>query len=399
MVRICREQACRFLLAKNGLLGTGALRGKEGVLDYVQQAGCVQYDPVDVCGRSHELAFLARVKGFTRAMLDELLYQDRALIDFFDKNMCIMLAQDWPCLSFLRDHFRQSTRSREAVQPIAAQVLELVRAQGHLSAQELGMKERVDWSWNATSLGRAALETLYFRGDLVVHHKTGTVKSYALASDCLPPELLNAPSPFANDRERQMWQVMRRIGAVGLLWNASSDAWLGVEGLTAQARTEVFQTLFRLGVIVPVEVEGLSKTLFALSEDLPLLQKCQGPLPSERRARLLPPLDCLLWDRRLIAELFGFSYKWEAYTPENQRRYGYYVLPVVFGEGFAGRVEPVCDRESDALVVRRFWPEAGLRINDRFLWALEDALDQLRRFNGVNRLVWAEGWMADEPEP
>jgi len=396
MVRIRREQACRFLLAKNGLLGTGALRGKEGVLDYVKQAGCVQYDPVDVCGRSHELAFLARVKGFTREMLDELLYQDRALIDFFDKNMCIMLAQDWPCLSFLRDHFRQSTRSREAVEPIAAQVLDLVRAQGHLSAQELGMKERVDWSWNATSLGRAALETLYFRGDLVVHHKTGTVKSYALASDCLPQELLNAPSPFANERERQMWQVMRRIGAVGMLWNASSDAWLGVEGLTAQARTEVFQALFRLGVIAPVEVEGLSKVLFVLSEDLPLLEKCQAPLSAERRAHLLPPLDCMLWDRKLIAELFGFSYKWEAYTPENQRRYGYYVLPVVFGEGFAGRVEPVCDHAGDALVVQHFWPEAGLRINDRFLWALEDALDQLRRFNGVSRLVWAEGWMVTE---
>ena len=66
MMEIRRAQACRFLLAKNGLLGPRQLRGREGVLSYVRQAGCVQYDPIDVCGQSHELALLSRVKGFTR---------------------------------------------------------------------------------------------------------------------------------------------------------------------------------------------------------------------------------------------------------------------------------------------------------------------------------------------
>ena len=396
MIGIRREQARRFLLMKNGLLGSNGLRGKEGALAYVRQAGCVQFDPIDVCGRSHELALLARVKGFTRDMLDELLYQDRALIDFFDKNMCILPVEAWPCLGFLRDAFRRGTRSRDAVEAVAGQILQLAREKGSLSARDLDMKEKVDWSWNATSLGRAALETLYFRGDLVIHHKTGNVKSYALASDCLPREILDQPNPFANDRERQMWQVMRRIGAVGMLWNASSDAWLGVDGLNAQARNEVFSVLGRIGVITPVAVEGLSQPLFILGEDLPLLQRCQTPAAADRRVRLLPPLDCMLWDRRLIYELFGFSYKWEIYTPEDQRRYGYYVLPVLMGEGFAGRVEPVCDHQDDALIIRRFWPEACVRINDRFLWSLEDALRDLARFNGVSRLVWQDGWLGQD---
>lgn len=394
MLRIRKAQACRFLLRKNGLLGASGLRGREGVLAYVAQAGCVQFDPVDVCGRSHELALLARVKGFTKEMLQQLLYQDRALIDFFDKNMCIMLVEDWPSLNFLRENFRRSTRSREAVEEVAQQVLALAHERGSLSAQELDMKQKVDWPWSATSLGRAALETLYFRGDLVIHHKTGNVKSYALAGDCLPRELLDAPDPFANERERQMWQVMRRIGAVGMLWNGSSDAWLGVDGLSAQARGEVFHALMQLGVIAPVEVEGVSRPLFVLREDLPLLVSCQEQQMPDRRVRLLPPLDCMLWDRRLIAELFGFTYKWEIYTPEDQRRYGYYVLPVVWNEGFAGRVEPVCDRAQDALVIRRFWPEEGVRAGDRFLWALEDALDELRRFHGLGRILWQDGWLA-----
>ena len=395
MIGIRREQACRFMLAKNGLLGSNGLRGKEGVLAYIRQAGCVQYDPIDVCGKSHELALLARVKGFSREMLDELLYQDRALIDFFDKNMCILRVQDWPYLAFLRESFRRNSRSREAVESVAQQVLSLVHEKGSLTAKELDMKEKVDWSWNDTSLGRAALETLYFRGDLVIHHKTGTQKSYALASDCLPRELLEAPYPFANERQRQCWQIMRRISAVGMLWNAPSDAWLGVDGLTAQIRNEIFEVMLRIGRVLPVEVEGLSRPVFVLAQDEPLLRACQQPLAMDRQARLLAPLDCMLWDRKLIYELFGFSYKWEIYTPEEQRRYGYYVLPVLMGERFAGRVEPGCDRERDALIVRRFWPEAGVKVNDRFLWALEDALQVLRRFNGVSRIVWEQGWLAE----
>jgi uncharacterized protein YcaQ len=104
----------------------------------------------------------------------------------------------------------------------------------------------------------------------------------------------------------------------------------------------------------------------------------------------------MLWDRKLIAVLFDFHYKWEIYTPEEQRRYGYYVLPVLMGERFVGRIEPVCDRKNQVLFVRRFWPEEGVKVNDRFLWALEDAVQNLCRFHGLNRVVWAQDWLAEE---
>lgn len=395
MQQISKEQARRFMLAKNGLLGARIFHGEDGLIDYVHQAGCVQFDPVDVCGRSHELAFLARVKGFTHEMLYSLLYEKRRLMDFFDKNMCIMAVEDWPHLSYVREGFARQTRSREVVDPIAPQVLQLVRESGCLSAKELDMKEKVDWYWSDSSIGRVALETLYFRGDLVIHHKTGTIKSYALASDCLPAELIHAPSPFRNDMERQMWQVMRRIGAVGMLWNAPSDAWLGIDGLNAQARNDVFAALERLQVIAPVQVEGITRPLYVQTEDFELLARCAQPVAAEKHARLLAPLDCMLWDRKLIAALFDFTYKWEIYTPEDQRHYGYYVLPVVWDEGFIGRVEPVCDRRADALVVRRFWPEEGKKITNRCLWDVEDALNELRRFHGLSRLVFENGWMQE----
>ena len=121
-----------------------------------------------------------------------------------------------------------------------------------------------------------------------------------------------------------------------------------------------------------------------------LVLNATGP----RTLRFLPPLDCMLWDRKLIAALFDFHYKWEIYTPEEQRRYGYYVLPVLCGERFVGRIEPVCDRRAGVLQIRHFWPEEDVRVNDRFLWALEDAAQTLCRYHELSRVVWAQDWLA-----
>ena len=212
MISITREHARRFLLTKNGLLGKNGLRGKDGVLRYVLQAGCVQYDPVDVCGKSHELALLARIHGFSHHMLDDLLYDKRQLIDFFDKNLCIMPVEDWPCLDPIRRWYRENGRSMEQVNQVAEQVLETVHQRGHVSADTLGLEGRADWYWSGSSLSRVALESLYFRGELVIHHKKGSIKSYALAADLLPADLLHAPYPFDTSLSRMRWQVLRRIG-------------------------------------------------------------------------------------------------------------------------------------------------------------------------------------------
>ena len=116
---ITKEHANRFLLQKHGLLGKSPFVGREGILDYVRQVGCVQYDPVDVCAKNHELVFLARVKGFTKEILWDLLYKDRLLIDYWDKNMSILSVADWPYLEPVRESYRQESRSREAVDAIA----------------------------------------------------------------------------------------------------------------------------------------------------------------------------------------------------------------------------------------------------------------------------------------
>lgn len=395
-MQITREQARRFLLLRHGLLGAPRFVGMPGLLDYVRMVGCVQYDPVDVCGKSHELTLRARVKGFTPALLEQALYQDRTLLDYWDKNMGMQLTEDWPRLGRTRRNLSQGTRSQEAVEQAAPALLQYLREHGPTCAQELPMDERVDWYWSSTRLGRAALETLYYRGDLIVHHKKRTIKYYDLAENHLPAALLAAPNPCAELADMQAWQVYRRVGAVGLLWNAPSDAWLGVEAFDASARAAAFARLLDEGRLLPVEVESLKRPFYLHADEEPLLREaCERAPVSVRRARLLAPLDNLLWDRKLIRALFDFAYAWEIYTPAEKLQYAHYVLPVLYGERFAGRVQPVADRKRGVLICRRFWPEEGHRRTDGFRRALLSELDSLRAFLGLRELEQEPTFEAD----
>lgn len=395
---ISKEQAQRFLLKKHGLLGPTPFAGKAGIMAYVRQTSCVQYDPVDVCGKSHELAFFSRVKGFRQEMLRELLYEDRTLMDFWDKNMCLVLTEEWPYFEPVRRRYREDVRSREAIDAVAPAIRAHLKERGHASSQELPLEGKADWYWSETALSRAALECLYFRGELVIHHKKRTVKSYALAEDCLPEALLCAPNPCESLADQQAWQALRRIGAVGMLWNRPSDAWLGMTEFTAKPRDVAFERLEGEGAILPVQVEGIAHPLYIRREDEALLLSCEKPFTGAKQVRFLAPLDCLMWDRKLIQAMFGFSYKWEIYNPEHQRRFSYYVLPVVYGQRFAGRVEPICDRKGKALIMRRFWVEKGFRDTPAFRAAMEAEAERLREFHGLDEVRWEEGFWHNEPK-
>ena len=166
MRSITKKQAARFLLLRHGLLGPYRYAGKEGALDFIRSAGCIQYDPIDVCGRNAELVLQARVKGFRKEMLHELLYNERRLFDYWDKCMSIIPAEDW--LYFARTRNAWSY-NEDAVHPALARVRETVVSNGPCCSDDIpDGKQKVRWPWGAAPIGRAALETLYFQGELVV---------------------------------------------------------------------------------------------------------------------------------------------------------------------------------------------------------------------------------------
>ena len=383
---LTNKQARQFILLKQGLIGGYKYRSKQGVCDFIRQAGCIQFDPIDVCGRNPELVLQSRVKGFTKQMLYDLLYQDRKLIDYFDKNLAILPVEDWKYFHRIRSSYRRQVRSFGEIEAVEDDIRAAIREKGFLSSKDIDFGKTVDWYWSATRLSRAALETMYFRGDLIIHHKAGTNKYYALAEDYLPEEIRKAEDPHQTDLEHLKWRTLRRISAVGLLWNKPSDAWLYMSGFRAGERNAVFEALSSEEKIIPVQVENIRDRLYCLASDKGLIDMVLDQPKRKERTELLAPLDNMLWDRRLIKQLFQFDYKWEIYTPEDQRKYGYYVLPVLSGDRFAGRAEIIRQKKERVLLVKNIWLEDGVRETQKLKTALEKCLDRFAGFNDC------DGW-------
>lgn len=393
-IKLTTAQARLFLLERHGLLGKQRYAGKQGIVDFVRRSGCIQFDPIDMCGKNAELTLFSRVKGFTKQSLGDVLYgEEPALLDYFDKNLAIMPCEDWPYFARTRlwhvEHARNLERLREA-EPVVRKALE---NRDFVFAKDLTeLSERMEWDWSATStVARAALEWMYFKGALMVHHKEKGNKAYTLAERRVPESLLNAPDPNKTDADYRTWLTHRRIRAVGLLPCGPSDAWLCIPDFQQENRQLAFDILLGEEKIVPVLIEDKRKPLYACADELPLLQSAaEGRLKSTNRMEFMAPLDVMLWDRRVIEALFGFHYSWEIYYPAEKRKFGYYVLPVLYGDRLVARIEPVCERKTGTLVVKNLWLEEGFRGGKGFDTAIQKTLERLARFNGMTSIRWEE---------
>ncbi|MBP5463397.1 MAG: winged helix DNA-binding domain-containing protein, partial [Lachnospiraceae bacterium] len=128
-----------------------------------------------------------------------------------------------------------------------------------------------------------------------------------------------------------------------------------------------------------------------LGEDEPLMQAVlSGTIDDRARMEFLAPLDPVLWDKALIEALWDFRYSWEIYTPAAQRKYGYYTLPILFGDRFVGRVDSAVDRREGVLRVQGLWWEPGVRVTKKLETALERTLQRFAKFNGCESVTGPE---------
>ncbi len=321
-MKITKNQARIFILMKQGLFGDYKFSGKAGIMDFIRQAGCIQFDPIDICGKNQELVLQSRVDDFGKSQLYELLYKDRMLVDLFDKNMAIVLIDDWPQLDHYREYYRNGGRGKDDIDRISGDVIDYINRNGPSCSADIPYNDKVNWYWAPTSLSRAALETLYYRGELVIHHKKNTRKYYALAKKHLPERILNAANPNGTPEEKHDWHLLRRIKSVGMLWNRTSDALLGISNFKAPERNTSFQRLLSGGLIRELSIEGIKFPFYISSDDEALLKKTIETNIKSMRTEFIAPLDNMMWDRRLITEIFEFNYKWEIYTPAKDRKFG-----------------------------------------------------------------------------
>ena len=145
MIELTKLQAREFILAKQGLLGSHRFSGKEGAYEYIRQAGCIQYDPVDMCGRNAELTLQSRVKNFRKDMLSELLYKDRLLVDYADKELSIWPVEDWPYFSHYRERSRDLGRTFPGLDALEREAIAYIRENGPVSGDTLPIEGEIFW--------------------------------------------------------------------------------------------------------------------------------------------------------------------------------------------------------------------------------------------------------------
>jgi hypothetical protein len=348
--------------------------------------GCIQFDPLDVVGRNPDLVLQARVVDYGPAMLASLLYEERKLVDGWDKNMSIYPVEDWPYFRRHREAARENPRqSQAAVQAALPRVREAIEQRGPLSSIDLTLDDTVDWSWSPTRVARAALESMYSWGELIVHHKVHTRKVYDFAARHIPEEILSAPDPNESEAAYHDWYVKRRIGGVGLLWNRAGGAWLGIRGFKSKERRAALGRLLERGEAVEVRVEDLKPRFYLRREDERTLEAVAQADEGSPRAIIVAPLDNLMWDRSLVEALFDFEYVWEVYKPAEERRYGYYVLPILCGDRFIARFEPERGDEEGTLLIKGWWWEEGIEVTEEMRAALRACLDRFLGYLGAER--------------
>jgi hypothetical protein len=211
---------------------------------------------------------------------------------------------------------------------------------------------------------------------------------YDLLERLLPAEVLAREVP---ERE-QLHKLLSRYRAHGLLGAGGAGGTfdrIAPPNSTSEGvgRNDLRKELVERGALVPVDVEGVRGKRFVLAEELALLQKPPEPTAS---VAFVAPFDSLLWDTALLANLFDFDFVWEGFFPQAKRRWGYYVLPIVFGDRLVGRIEPRIDRDEGRVDVLGIWWEDGFeaRRADGFVDAMREALRAYLHFAKAQRLGW-----------
>jgi uncharacterized protein len=388
-VQLGTDDARRFLVARHGLAPARSLEGGRGaVLEILRRLGSIQLDPVDVAGPSHDLVLHARVAGYDPAWCDEL-FERREIFEAYNKGLSLVPASEYPWF-----RVRTSKRFQKVLDDnadVAERVLEQIREEGPLSTLDFEPEAGPTKDWFGASMNavRAVLEAYAITGALATARREGKHRYYDLPERLLPAALL-APDPGLHEQLRH--KLLSRYRAHGLL--GTSGRGEGIFDRLGPAKPDgiypgrdaMREELVEQGELVPVDVEGVGKR-FVVRADVELLQAPPEPPPS---VAFLSPYDSLVWDRRLLGSLFDFDYVWELYVPPEKRRWGWYVLPILFRDRFVGRFEPRIDAEAGAVQVLGVWWEDGFapRRADGFVEAMRDALGAYLRFAKADRIEW-----------
>ena len=392
-LRVSRAAARRFLAERHMLLPPRQLPASKGsVLALVERLGSLQFDPVDLAGRSHEIVCHARIDGFEPRWVDELLYAKvpahRALVEQYNGVLVIVPTSELPYYRRPADrrrerYWRDGTYKR--LKPWADTIMQRITNEGALSSADFGPSKSVEWSWGKTPAYRAALEMLQLAGLLHLARREGSRRWFDLAERLIPRNVLERR---VSEEEQIEHTFLARHRDLGLA--SANGVW--VQNDWPLKRKELVQRLVGRGALLEIEIAGLpgvwripGPERFALEAAMRATAGTRPSAADPNAVTLLSPLDPLIHDRKRLEALYNFHYRWEIYTPERKRIFGPYAMPIHAGDQIVGRIQLHRDARVNgaSLSVDDLWWERGARPNTH-LDGLATAIRAHQRLLGMS---------------
>jgi len=388
-MKFSKEEARRFLIRYHHLDGIQPLLGMDGVMEYVKKVGCIQFDPLNIVGRNADLVLQSRISDYKPNMLEQLLYEKRSLIDGWDKVMSIYPTEDWSYFHLVREQrgkeaistlqYRNSTEALNYVDV----VIKALADNGAMQPKQIGSGFAGSGTWGRRNIYSATLDYLFHVGKVGVSKKINVNKIYDLIENLLPAHILEHPVPFETEHDFFKWYVYRRIGSIGMLWNRSGGGWLGTLMPDKKTRQHILDELVDDGSLIAIEVEDITDRFYARNNDISIFEALMES--KHKNMKFIAPLDNLIWDRDMITKLFGFEYTWEVYVPVVKRKYGYYVLPVLYGDRFIARFEP--EKSTTHMCMKNWWWENGVDVSEELIDSVMRAMERFSVFLGKKQGV------------
>ncbi len=383
------RHARRFILGRQGLWPGRRYSGLNGVEHAINDLEQLQLDPLNIVGRAHDLILQSRVVDYRSGFLERVAYQERK---FFDWGFWLAMRPMHELPYWRRVMERASRRPRMVAfkrdhATAIAHVRKEIRKRGPLgnrdfeSLRTLGARD-----YRGGKDTALALYYLWIRGEIFTHHRRNFERVYDFAENVVPEKFRDR----ASDAESTSYLIQKQIAVQGI-GSLTAIKWVLFREFSPAQTNRFLLDLQKKNLLLPVKIQGERKPLWILERDSEnLAEIVRGGVPSDWAARtavsgteevtFLSPLDQVT-GRGRAKKLFGFDYVWEVYKPLEKRTWGYYVLPLLWGDSLVGRLEPVLDKETGRLNIRGFWLEdAKLAKNPAFKRALQAGLARFERF-------------------
>ena len=384
-MQISLKQAQRMVLNAQLLDGLAKLtKGKEGIAQTIEKLGYVQIDTISVIERAHHHTLWSRRSDYDPQMLYELQAKDRRIFEYWGHAASYLPMADYryylPLMQWHKDPKTNlikylSEKSGHLMKP----VLKRIEKEGPLSSKDFKHTAKKAGQWWDWKPAKTALELLFWQGALMITERRNFHRVYDLTERVLPKKI-NTEMPDTDELGR--FFVCRALLAYGLA--REKEICQHIKAVSKQTISKSLAELVDSGQVKSLRIkQDIDKDYYALTEVLTKSAKSRKKQPG---VFILSPFDNLIIQRERIKNLFGFDYTLECYVPVAKRKFGYFVLPILWGDSFMGRLDSKADRKKKNFIIRKLAFEPGLKALDEFLPAFVDKLFELARFNQCEKI-------------